>query len=84
MNRISRYGIYSESTETVSGDFLAVDGVDLGCFRDLVQAEYCRAARENSAMRPMWYTGSPFADEIWKLVDAVRGPHIREKMEGRG
>ena len=65
-------------TKRPSGDYLMVGDRDFGSFRDLVEAEYQRAKAENPAnpafvMRPMWYTGSPFGEEILKLADQVRG-----------
>lgn len=74
---VERYSILDPVTKQPSGDFLRVDGVDLGSFRDLVDAEIRRAKLEypeNPAfyMRPMWFTGSPFGAEIMELAKAVR------------
>lgn len=56
-----------------SGDCLTVDGVALD-LRDMCRREHERAKRlhpDNPAfnMRPMFWTGSPYADEILALLD---------------
>lgn len=70
MTRVERFGIWNPTSKTVSGDYLRVDGRSLGEFRDLVDAEFRRAGSAFH-MRPMWYTGSPFADEILELERTV-------------
>lgn len=81
---VERYGVWSESTKTVSGDYLRVGGVDLD-LRHIVDLEYARAAREHPEnpgfhMRPMFYTGSPYGEEIMKLLrpyPTCRAPKTR-------
>ncbi len=69
--QVSRYGIIDPVTKRPSGDFLRVGDRDLGPFRDIVDVEYARAGSAY-AMRPMFYTGSPFGAEILALADQVR------------
>lgn len=75
---VERYCTFDPVSGCPSGDYLRVGGVDLGCFRDLIEAEYQRAKRdhpENPAfhMRPMFASGSGFGREIMALVREVRG-----------
>lgn len=72
--QVERYGIWNETMQSVSGDMLRVGGVNLGDFRDLVDAEYKRAGCAFN-MRPMFYTGSPFGAQIMELVAQVRPLH---------
>ena len=69
---VERYGIWNDSTQSVSGDYLRVNGIELGDVRASADLEYKRCQREhpdNPAfhMRPMFYTGSPYAKEILAL-----------------
>ena len=71
--RVVRYAIINPVTGRPSGDYLSVDGVDLDA-RHVSKLEFERAKRlhpENPAyhMRGMFYTGSPYADEINELVE---------------
>lgn len=70
--QVERYCKYLSEMRPRSGDYLRVGGVDLGEFRDLVDAEYKRAGSA-FAMRPMFYTGSPYGAEILDLASQVRG-----------
>ena len=74
---VSRYCRVDPVTKRPAGDFLTVGDTDLGGFRDLVEAEYQRAAKERPdnpafAMRRMFFTGSPFGREILELAKGVR------------
>ena len=74
---VARYSRLCPITRWWSGDFLQVGETDLGGFRDLIEAEYRRAAEERPdnpafAMRPMFFTGSPFGAEILALARIVR------------
>lgn len=74
---VSRYCRFDPVTKRPSGDFIKVGDTDLGGFRDLVEAEYQRAAKERPdnpafAMRRMFFTGSPFGREILELAESVR------------
>lgn len=74
---VTRYTRYDERTKRMSGDFLTVGDIDLGEFRDIVEAEYQRAAKEQPdnpafAMRRLFFTGSPFGREILELAKSVR------------
>lgn len=59
-----------------SGDFLRVGSVDLGAFRDLVDAEFQRANGNAFDMCQMWYTGSPYGAEILALARLARGDNV--------
>lgn len=69
---VVRYCEYLSESRPFSGDYLKVGDVDLGEFRDIVDAEYKRAGGA-FAMRQMFYTGSPFGTEILELAQKVRG-----------
>lgn len=74
---VSRYCRVDPVTERPAGDFLKVGDTDLGGFRDLVDAEYRRAAKERPdnpayAMRRMFFTGSPFGRDILALAEGAR------------
>lgn len=75
--KVERYCQFCPVTRGPSGDFLRVGPIDLGGIRDIVEAEYRRAAEERPdnpafAMRPMFFTGSPFGAEILALARIVR------------
>jgi len=75
--RVSRYCLANPlDPARPSGDFLRVGAVDIGAFRDLVDAEFQRANGRAYDMRPMWYTGSPYGAEILELARMVRGDNI--------
>jgi hypothetical protein len=69
---VTRYSRYISEFRPRAGDYLRVGDVDLGDFRDLVDAEYLRAGSA-AHMRPMFYSGSPFGAEILQLAAQVRG-----------
>ena len=73
MVRVVRHGKVNPKTANVSGDYISVDGIYLGECRVLAELEYQRAKLINPkqpthAMRPMFNTGSEYADEILQLV----------------
>ena len=78
MPLVERYSRYLSEFRPRSGDYLKVGDVDLGDFKDLVDWEYNRAKAEHAEnpafnMRPMWYTGSPYGQEILDIAKMVRG-----------
>ena len=69
---VERYGIWNEETQSVSGDFLRVNGIELGHVSKTGDLEFARCQEEHpdnpaSHMRPMFFTESPFAAEILAL-----------------
>ena len=66
--RVIRWCIFDPITKQCAGDFLSVDGVQYD-LRKAGDLEYQRAKRDHPQnpaffMRPMFRTGSPYADEI--------------------
>lgn len=71
---VTRYSTRDPVTGLPSGDFIQVGSIDLGSVHALVTAEYQRAKaicprNPAFAMRPMWFTGSPFGAEILELAN---------------
>jgi hypothetical protein len=78
--QVIRYCRIDPLTGLPTGDFLMVGDIDLGPFRDLVDAEFARAGSA-FYMRPMWWTGSPYGAEILDLVEQARGRAVLAELD---
>lgn len=73
--RVVRYSKAGGIDWRGTGDFISVDGVELGETVSVAALEKARAANIDPVnvsrhMRTMFYTGSPFGDELLELVNA--------------
>lgn len=71
---VARYAMIDPLTGRPGGDYLRVGSRELGSVKSIADLEYLRAEKdhpENPAfhMRRMFYTGSPFGEDILKLIE---------------